>query len=162
MKKIILILFLVSVLVSCKNGGNASIEIGDCIFDLQQEASNALSLYAFVYHIDDTYVFVQLKDRGVVEKRIVFSEQRKVIDSGGYDLIKNVSVGELSQYIDLPFENVEECFANAHLDIGSGFYIPSYITEDGYIISFHTDEDIVVDISKSDLFFGTQIEKTWD
>ena len=161
MKKLILI-FLIFIFVSCENVKDATVNIGDCIYDLQCEPSNSISFYASVYHIDDTYIFVELGEHGIIEKKIVFSDQRETIDFGEYDLIESECVAALDSYKDLSFEKIQNEWGEMHINIGSGLYIPSYITDDGYLVSFWVEQSTIVDICKSDIFTGEVIEKTWE
>ena len=56
--------------------------------------------------------------------------------------------------------DVENAFGEYHVDIGSGGFMPSYVTDDGYLITFSVDRDtnVVEHVGKTDLFSGESVE----
>ena len=77
---------------------------------------------------------------------VQFLADRTCIDDGGLSLIDN---DELQTFLGKDLQ----CIGNCHVDLGSGFFIPSYITTDGYLISFYVDENnIIYSAIKKDLF----------
>ena len=53
----------------------------------------------------------------------------------------------------------KENLGEAHADIESGFYIPAYITEDGYLICFELEDNVVCEMIKRDLLTNVIVER---
>ena len=83
-----------------------------------------------VYKTEDNY-FISI-DYHDNYKTVEFTFDRKCNQSNGLKLIK---------------------------DVGSGFYLPAYITEDADLICFELENDIVVDVIKRDLFTNEITER---
>ena len=105
---------------------------------------NALAVYKSV----DTILVIASDNGGTIQRRVEFSFDRKNCHVQGLDLIENEDVG---QFLNIGFNEVMETLGQPHADIGSGFYIPAYITKDAYLICFDLENDIVVGIIKRDL-----------
>lgn len=65
--------------------------------------------------------------------------------------IKLLNEDEINQYLDVDINHLVNELGEPHADIGSGFYIPAYITSNGYLIYFKLDNDIVFEVTKMDL-----------
>ena len=65
---------------------------------------------------------------------------------------------DINQYLDKSLNELKENFGEVHADIGSGFYIPAYITENGYLICLEVENDIVYDVIKRDLLTDVIVE----
>lgn len=87
---------------------------------------------------------------------VQFRSDRSCIDNGGLKLIDN---DELQTFLGKELQSIGDC----HVELGNGFLIPSYITTDGYLISFYVNEDdIIYSAIKKDLFTNTTEEdSTW-
>ena len=66
---------------------------------------------------------------------------------------------ELEHFLNLNFNEIIKKFGQPHVDVGSGFYLPAYITEDADLICFELENDIVVDVIKRDLFTNEITER---
>ena len=53
---------------------------------------------------------------------------------------------------------MKENFGEVHADVGSGLYIPAYITENGYLVCLEVENDIVYDVIKRDLLTDVIVE----
>lgn len=83
---------------------------------------------------------------------VQFRANRACIEDGGLTLINNES---LQMFLGKELQ----ALGDYHVDMGSGFFIPSYITTDGYLISFYVDENnIIYSAIKRDLFTNTTVE----
>lgn len=102
--------------------------------------------------IDSRYV-ITVSVPGERNKTIVFSPNRTVISSKRIDLLQSDAAQEL---VGMKMSDVEACFGQPHADVGSGLVIPAYITEDGYLISIHIDDQGLIDMAyKLDLLSNT-------
>ena len=108
-----------------------------------------------VFQTNNTYTIV-VEENGVAQKIVEFSSDRKCRTVQGLVLMKNE---DISQYLDRSLNELKEKFGEVHADIGSGFYVPAYITEDGYLIYFEVENDIVYEVVKRDLLTDEIIER---
>ena len=57
------------------------------------------------------------------------------------------------------FNELKEKIGQPHVDIGSGFYIPAYITEDAYLICFELENDNIFEVIKRDLLTNKIVDR---
>lgn len=155
MKKIIIVLLLiVTTLLGCKN--NLNIRIGDSMTMINNQQAPFIFLNSLsVFRTNNTYTIVVEKN-GVAQKIVEFSSDRKCRTVQGLVLAKNEDV---NQYLDKSLNELKEKFGEVHADIGSGFYVPAYITEQGYLIYFEVENDIVYEVIKRDLLTDVIVER---
>lgn len=147
MKQVAGILLLVAVFLSaCSNSRN---------LPAPNYTQNTLS----VYSIDEDYLVVMedYNDHGVVQREVTFSTNRKCKKVKKLVLIPNYDVDQL---IGMPFDELAELCGQPHCDIGSGLYIPSYVTEDAYLLCLTVHEEVVTEAIKRDLFTGEIVQRT--
>lgn len=60
----------------------------------------------------------------------------------------NVNFNELTEEIDQP-----------HVDVGSGFYIPAYVTEDANLVCFELENELVIEVIQLDLFTNKIVDR---
>ena len=102
--------------------------------------------------IDSRYV-ISVSIPGERNKTIVFSPDRAVISAKRIDLLQADAAQEL---VGMKMSDVAARFGKPHADVGSGLVIPAYITEDGYLISIHIDDQGLIDMAyKLDLLSST-------
>lgn len=147
MKKIIALLLLMLLTLSgCQKSGD--IKIGDSIAEISKQHTNFISLNALsVFRTDDTYTAVVGKN-GTVQKIAEFSSDRRCLNAKNITPIKDE---DLNYCLGKTLSELEEKSGAIHTDIGSGFYIPAYITENGYLIYFELDNDTVCKVTKRDI-----------
>lgn len=157
MKKIIVVLLLVIVLFSgCTN--SFSFEVGERMSNIKSEHTPYITINALsVYEIKGNYWIVINNTEGIVEKLVEFSPERKSIKVQGLDLIKNEDV---NSFLNIDVKELKEKYGQPHVDIGSGFYIPAYITQDAYLICLGLENDVVVEVIKRDLITNDIVGKT--
>ncbi len=112
---------------------------------------SALSAYV----IDKNY-WIIINDNDTIQKMVRFSEERKCIQIQNLTLIKS---NDIDQFLNMGFEQVKDIIGQPHVDIGSGFYIPSYITEDAYLICFEIENEMIFEVIKRDLFTNEIVER---
>ena len=154
MKRILIVLLLMILTLSgCKK--NTDIQIGDSMTKINNQQTLFIFLNALsVFQTDNTYTIVVEKN-GVAQKIVEFSSDRKCRTAQGLVLVKNE---DINQYLDMNLNELKEKFGEVHADIGSGFYVPAYITEDGYLICFEVENDIVYEVIKRDLLTDVIVE----
>lgn len=154
-KKIIIVLLLIVLTLSgCKNSFNIRVDDSMAMINNQQAPFIFLnSLY--VFRTSKTYTIVVEKNR-VAQKIVEFSSDRKCRTVQGLTLVKNE---DINQYLNKSLNELEDKFGEAHADIGSGFYVPAYITENGYLIYFEVENDNVYEIVKRDLLTDVIVDR---
>lgn len=90
-----------------------------------------------VYREKENYIF-DITMGGSVE----FTTDRIVVRTHHIEPIKCDNYQEL---LNCSFDDVKSMFGEPHFDDGSGFYIPSYITEDAHILSLFPNEDGIIE-----------------
>lgn len=151
-KAVILILLFVLPFSSCKS--ESKFMVGDLMDGLNSTPYIVLnSLYA--YKSNDNYLIVVSND-GKAEKMVEFSANRKSNNICGLKLVKSENI---RQYIGISIEEMTDKLGQPHVDIGSGFYIPSYITENAYLLSFEIENGIIFEVLKRDLFSNELVER---
>lgn len=148
MKRIIVSLLLILLLFSgCMN--NDDFFIGDQMSEFNNKYIPYMALNSLLaYEIDGNYLIV-IENNGVVEKLAKFSSDRKCQMAQKIELIKEVDV---NQFLNMNIETLKKMLGQPHVDIGSGFHIPAYITEGANLIAFQIENDIVFEVIKRDLF----------
>lgn len=153
-KALILILLFVLPFSSCKS--KSEWMIGDSMNEFYKKSTPYIalnSLYAF--KINDNYLIV-IDNDGRAEKIVEFSANRKSNYVCGLELVQSESI---KQYVGINVDELKEKLGQPHTDIGSGFYIPSYVTENGYLLSFEIENNIVFEVLKRDLLFNELVER---
>lgn len=100
------------------------------------------------------YTIVVEKDE-VAKKIVEFSSDRKCLGTGGLTLVTNT---DFNRYIGKNLNEIIGELGEVHADVGSGFYVPSYITVDGYLICFEIENDTVYEVIKRDLLKNVVVE----
>ena len=109
-----------------------------------------------VFYDEQVYTIVILKNDNVI-KGVQYSANRIPCNTVGLDLISH---GEISSYLGITIDDVEADLGEYHIDIGSGGFLPSYLTEDGYLLVFSVNRStkVVERVGTIDLFTGESVE----
>ena len=87
---------------------------------------------------------------------VEFSSDRKCRRIQGFDLVNN---SDISQFLNVDFNELTEEISQPHVDVGSGFYIPAYITEDANLVCFELENEIVIEVIQRDLFTNKIVDR---
>lgn len=147
-RSIILIVMTSVVLSGCVQNQNAYKQLVN-----QEEPFLNLSP-VYVYNVDDVFSVVILED-GNVEKAVQFSRNR--IPSNVIDVDLKLAEN-IEDYLGKTYVDIEHIWGECHANIGSGMSMPSYITNDGYLVSFTIIDGIVHRVGKIDLLSGESVE----
>ena len=154
MKKFLLLLLVSVSLAGCFKSDEI---IGRSVFDIQEQYNRVVNLNALsVFQMDEEFVVVVANYEWIASKKATFSADRKNIDAVGLTLVKS---SDLNQYVKTTLDEVQKSFGEFHVDIGSGFYIPAYITKDGFLICFYEKNNVISSILKWDLLTGEVVEE---
>lgn len=125
------------------------IKIGDSVWDLYDRYNYVFrEMYVVTFEVDDYYTTV-VTDFDNVIKKVSFTPDRKAYDAVKLRLVKDYDVND---FLGLSLKQLERKLGKIHADLESGFYGPSYITEDGYLLYFSLDDsDMVSGCIKYDL-----------
>ena len=98
----------------------------------------------------DKYV-IKVSQVGEKEKYVYFSGEREILKTKRVHPLK---AEDIQIHVGKRSTDVLAQYGEPHADIGSGFYIPAYITEDAYLISIQVDSDgIISRVAKYDLLY---------
>ena len=154
-KKIVFFLLAVSIVIACWAGIQFT-EKGQ----IKRRINNGTLLCNMypvkVYLTNDCYcaaVFVN----GKPVKGAEFSKSRQPVFTAGLDL---VNIPDIQCYLGKTLTDIEKEFSSFHVDIGSGGFMPSYLTEEGYLVIFSVNRStkVVERVGKVDLFTGESVE----
>lgn len=155
MKRIIVLLFFVMILFSsCSNSYH--LEEESLMSEINKQSipyirMNALSVY--VANKDDYLIVIDNNDS--IQKSVMFSSERNSLQVEGLILIED---SDITRFVNMRFDKVKEIIGQPHCDIGSGFYIPAYITKGAYLICFGIANETVFEVIKRDLFTNEIVE----
>lgn len=103
-----------------------------------------------VYKQEDQYLVTVYED-DAIRKTCTFTPERVCTDVQGMTLIEDQPA---ERFVGVDINAVQTLLGKPHADIGSGFYIPAYITENAYLISVSFEKDKAVMVLKYDLLTG--------
>lgn len=150
----ILLLLMIVTFTGCQK--DSTIQIGDSMTAINNQHKRFIFLNSLsVFQVNDTYTIV-VEENGIAQKIVEFSSDRKCCTVQGLVLAKDEDINE---YLDKSLNELKEKLGDVHADIGSGFYIPAYITENGYLIYFEVENDILYEIVKLDLLTNEVIDR---
>ena len=87
-----------------------------------------------------------------------FSPERKCNRVQGMDLMKKEDE-DIGQFLNMDVGKLKEKLGQPHADIGSGFYIPAYVTEDAHLICFEIENDVVFEVVERDLITNKIVKR---
>lgn len=61
--------------------------------------------------------------------------------------------------MNVNFNELTEEIGQPHVDVGSGFYIPAYVTEDANLVCFELENEIVIEVIQLDLFTNKIVDR---
>jgi len=100
--------------------------------------------------------YVATISNGHAIKTVSFTNNREVTSVENIELIEQNS---FEQYVTKKYDEVIADLGEPHTDIGSGFYIPTYLTSNARLVSFYIENECVSAIWIRDLFSGEVILK---
>ena len=104
------------------------------------------------YLIDDIYI-ITISENTSITKWVEYSQEREYYRSQN---INPISSCDIQRFINVNLNTVIKEIGPPHTDIGSGFYIPTYLTEDAYLINFHLINEKIYMITRQDLLTGNK------
>ena len=154
MKRVIILLALLVAVLLSACGGNGALEEFTRVSNEGGPVYNDFFLQ--VYFREGIYT-VTIQENDVVVKGAQYSEDRNAVQTSGLKLIR---AEDISRYLGKSLVEAELTLGRHHVDIGSGMYMPAYLTCDGYLIVFSVDMDDrqIIHVGKMDLFTGESVE----
>ena len=107
-----------------------------------------------VFADEDKFVIV-IEENQVISGIVVFSDVGRLLYS---EKITPIDDESIEQFCGKPVKELEKQHGKFHGDIGSGFYIPAYITNHATIVFFEIENGIVESISSTDIIAKTTKE----
>lgn len=155
MRKIIALLIFFTMLFSACSCSN-KFDVGDQMSKINNQYTPYITINALsVYKMSENYL-ITIDDGSIIQKLVEFSSERRCCRVEGLELIKNA---DINQYLNLNFNKLKEEIGQPHVDVGSGFYIPAYVTEDAKLICFEIENEIVFEVIKRDLLTNKIIDR---
>lgn len=147
MKKISVLLFIMVIIFSgCAN--NLKFKVGEHMSEINNMNTPHYTMNALSVYNDKSNYMIVIENESVVQKLVEFSPERKSIRTHGIDLVK---CDDLNRLLGMDIAKLKEELGQPHVDVGSGFYIPAYITDEAYLICFELEDGIVFEVIKRDL-----------
>lgn len=155
MKKMVAFLLVMVILLSaCSN--SHKFRVGESMSSINKEYAAYIMLNTLsAYKINGNYL-ITIEDGGTIQKLAEFSPDRKCRRIQGVDLLKGNGI---SQFLNANFNDLAEKIGQPHADVGSGFCIPAYITEDANLICFELENEIVIEVIRRDLFTNEIVDR---
>lgn len=130
--------------------------VGDSIRSINKQRMPYISINVLsVYKVNENYLII-VADGEIVQKLVEFSSDRKCRRIQGFDLVNN---SDISQFLNVDFNELTEEISQPHVDVGSGFYIPAYVTEDANLVCFELENEIVIEVIQRDLFTNKIVDR---
>lgn len=141
-------------LSSC--AGNSEFKIGEQMSEITNNHTPYINMNALSAYESGSNYLILINDGGIVQKLVEFSPERKNISTEELDLIQ---CEDINQFLGMDTAKLKEKYGQPHVDVGSGFYIPSYITDDAYLICLELEDDIVFEVIKYDLLTNDIVDR---
>jgi len=123
----------------------------------QPDQSQAfINLNTLLVYKENRGYTVVVNENGKTVKTVRFSSNRNSSEIQGLQLLECEDIGE---YLGMDIDQLQEKLGPVHADVGSGFYIPSYVTTDAHLICFETIDDTVASVMKLDILSNQVIER---
>ncbi len=154
MKKVfILLLIILLTFCGCRIHKNT---VGDDSMINHNTVNPYISLNSLnVYKVKGNFI-VSIYMNNSISNIVEFSCSRKSkILNNDIKLLADV---DIDQYLGMNMDQIIYKYGQPHTDIGSGFYIPAYITENGYLIYFKLSDNIIFEVIKMDLLNNMVVE----
>ena len=86
---------------------------------------------------------------GERDKFVHFSGEREILKTNG---ITPLDIEDPQDFVGMEWSDIIAQYGQSHADVGSGFSIPSYITNNAFLITFDFDDNnIVTEVFTEDL-----------
>lgn len=108
----------------------------------------------YVYNINDVYSVVIIGN-GNVSSAVSFSAKRELLDTFNIDIS---SIDSIAKYLGASLADLQNELGAYHTDIGSGLFMPTYISADGYLVCFTIIDGFVMYAGRTDLLSGDATE----
>ena len=133
-----------------------------------EEEKGALTVRVYKWD-DNNYQVITLGDQWIVSGSVNFTSDRKSHNAQG--IIPLAERDDWERFLGMTVKEVETELGEFHADIGSTFYTPCYILDDGYLVYFDSvmpdnntnarSDKIVYWIRFIDLLKGSEIVKEY-
>lgn len=155
MKKIsVLLLIIMFLFCGCIN--DSEWKVGESISEINKEYVPYISMGTLSGYENKNNYWIVINNGDSIDKLVVFSPDRKSLQTQNLNLIECEDINKLA---GMNLAQLEEIYGSPHADIGSGFYIPAYITKDACLICLEFENDVVFSVIKCDLLTNDIIER---
>ena len=152
-KTSILLLIIMFLFCGCIN--DSEWKVGESMSKINKEYVPYISMGTLSGYENKNNYWIVINNGDNIEKLVVFSPERKSLQIQNLNLIE---CEDIHRFLGMNITQLEEIYGSPHADIGSGFYIPAYITNDACLICLELESDVVIDVIKRDLLTNDIIE----
>jgi len=107
-----------------------------------------ISLNAVMVFKDDMNYLIVTYSGNIITGFACYSPDKELLLSEGFTPIDDEDLLDIA---NSTIQNVEDKYGKAPVDIGSGFYLPAYITINASIVFFHVQDDVIKCITSIDV-----------
>ena len=153
-KTSILLLIIMFLFCGCIN--DSEWKVGESMSKINKEYVPYISMGTLSGYENKNNYWIVINNGDNIEKLVVFSPERKNLQTQNLNLIECEDINKL---LGMSIAQLEEIYGSPHADIGSGFYIPAYLTKDAYLICLGLENNVVFNVIKRDLLTNDIIER---
>lgn len=155
MKRVIAFVVAVMILFSACSS-RCEVRTGESMSKINKQYTPYVTINTLsVYKINEDYLII-IDDGDIIQRLVEFTSSRECCRIQGFSLIE---IGDIRRFLNVAFNEVTEEIGQPHADIGSGFYIPAYITGDANLICFELENGIVVEVIQRDLLTNRIVDR---
>ncbi len=99
------------------------------------------------YRENGQYI-VAICNGGSQTEYVAFDTSRKCVSE---DTVGMLEKRDYSSHLGTSFTAFQELYGSPHTDVGSGFYIPAYVVDEGYLLEISEENDIIIRLSMIDI-----------
>ena len=151
MKKLLIIISVIGMclMTGCAKKESSKIGIGESMDKIRGVyKSPHITLNAVSVFRDGEDFVVVIEENQAASGIIVFSSNGKLLHA---EKIVPINDGNIKEFLGKSIENLRSQYGGIHCDIGSGFYIPAYITDYATIIFFQIEDNMIRSISSMNI-----------
>ena len=154
-KRLVFFLLIVTIIIACW-AGVRFVEKGQ----IERRINNGdllYNMYPVKVYLRNEFYCVAIFTNSKPVKGAEFSASRQCVFTDCLDL---VNIPDIQCYLGKTLTDIESELGAFHVDMGSGGFMPSYLTEDGYLVIFTVNRStkVVERVGRIDLFTSESTE----
>lgn len=142
---IVFVLFLVCIGGVIRMSKSNSSMIGQKVIDIRKKCKNSIVMDVnclLICKNDDGYV-LNLTNNETIIAEAIYNKAGMIIAQDGFAPLR---ADVFDHGTPQTVQDMEEIFGYPHIDVGSGAYLPTYILDDGRIVTYRVNNDEIVGV----------------